>query len=142
MPEQKLTFNIIYYPAFQNVRSIMEELHILLTPNKEQKKVFPNVLVIGFRNGMSLKDYLVKATLPKLNKSGRCEPCGKKTCLVCDSISTTTTFTAEACQKTFKIHNCPSTLIWACGGYFFSPCWFSFNNSETVKSVNLAFCSI
>ena len=32
MPEQKLTFNFIYYPAIQNVRSIMEELHILLTP--------------------------------------------------------------------------------------------------------------
>ena len=41
--EQKLTFNITFYPAFQNVGAIMEELHILLTPNKEHKKVFPNV---------------------------------------------------------------------------------------------------
>ena len=121
MPEQKLTFSITYYPAFQNVRSIMEELHILLTPNKEQKKVFPNVLVIGFRNGMSLKDYLVKATLPKLNKSRRCEPCGKKTCLVCDSISTTTSFTTDACQETFKNQSCPSTLIWVCAGVLLFP---------------------
>ena len=45
MPEQKLTFNINYYPAFQNFRAIMEELHILVTPNKERKKVFPNVPV-------------------------------------------------------------------------------------------------
>ena len=37
MSEQKLTFNITYYPAFQNVRTIMEELHILLTPNKAHK---------------------------------------------------------------------------------------------------------
>ena len=44
--EQKLTFNITYYPAFQNDRIIMEELHILLTHNKEHKKVFPNVPVI------------------------------------------------------------------------------------------------
>ena len=29
MSEQKLTFNITYYPAFQNVRAIMEELHII-----------------------------------------------------------------------------------------------------------------
>ena len=50
MSEQKLTFSITYYPAFQNVRTIMEELHILLTPNKEHKKVFPNVSSIGFRN--------------------------------------------------------------------------------------------
>ena len=51
MPDQNLTFNITYYPAFQNVRAIMEELHILLTLNKEHKKVFPDVPVIGFRNG-------------------------------------------------------------------------------------------
>ena len=33
--EQKLTFNITYYPAFQNVRALMEELYYLLIPNKE-----------------------------------------------------------------------------------------------------------
>ena len=33
----------------------MEELRILLTPNKEHNKVFPNVLVIVFRNSKSLK---------------------------------------------------------------------------------------
>ena len=56
MSQQKLTFNINIYPAFQNVRTIMEELHISLFPNKENKKVFPNVPVIGFRNGKSMKD--------------------------------------------------------------------------------------
>ena len=34
MSKQKLTFNINFHRAFQNIRSIMEELHILLTPNK------------------------------------------------------------------------------------------------------------
>ena len=104
-----LTFNISYYPAFQKVRAIMEEFHVLLTPNKEHEKVFPNVPVIGFRIGKSLKDLLVKPTLPILNESGRCEPCGKKTCLVCDFISAATTFTTEACQETFKIQSAPST---------------------------------
>ena len=78
MSERKLTFNIKHYPAFRNVRSIMEEPHKLLTPNKEHKKVFPDVSVVGFRNGRSLKDYLVIARLPKHVDSGRCEPCGKK----------------------------------------------------------------
>ena len=55
----------------------MEELHILLTPNKEHKKVFPNVNFIGFWNGKSIKDYLDRETLPVLTKSVRCEPCGK-----------------------------------------------------------------
>ena len=85
----------------------MEELHILLTPNKEHKKVFPKVLVIGFRNGLSLKDFLVRATLPILNESGRCEPCGEKICLVCDSISTATTFTTKACQELLKFRVVP-----------------------------------
>ena len=48
MSEKKLTFNIAYYAAFQNVRSIMEELYIFLTPNKEHKKLFPDVPVVGF----------------------------------------------------------------------------------------------
>ena len=55
-PEQNLIFNISYYPAFQNVRIIIEELRILLTPNKEHKKVFPIVSVIeGFGLGRALR---------------------------------------------------------------------------------------
>ena len=107
MPEKKLTFNITYYPAFQHVRRIMEELHILLTPNKEHRKVFPDVPVVGFWNGKSLKDYLVRTKLSKLEESGKCEPYGKKRCLVCDSISASTTFTTEACQEIFKIQKGP-----------------------------------
>ena len=51
----KLTFNITYYPVFQNIRNILQELHLLLAPDKEHKKVFPNVPVVGIRNGKSLK---------------------------------------------------------------------------------------
>ena len=55
MSEQKLTFNITYYPVFQNVRAIMEELHILLTPNKDHKKAFPNVTVFPYnRQGFGM----------------------------------------------------------------------------------------
>ena len=63
-----------------------------LAPDEEHKKVFPNVSVVGFHNSKSLKDYLVSAALPKTNKTGRYEPCAKKTCLVFNSIRTTTTF--------------------------------------------------
>ena len=31
--QSKLTFNITYCPVFQNVRNILQELHILLTPD-------------------------------------------------------------------------------------------------------------
>ena len=107
IPEKKLIFNTTYYPAFQNVRRIMEELHVLLPPNKEHRKVFSDMPVVGFHNGKSLEDYMVRAKLWKLKESGKCEPCGKKTCLVCDSLSTTTTFTTETCQETIKIQKGP-----------------------------------
>ena len=80
---------------------------MLLAPDKEHEKVFPNVSVAGFCNEMSLKDYLIRAALPKM----RCEPRGKKTCLVCNSIRTTTTFTTEACGEIFEIQGGPLNCI-------------------------------
>ena len=103
--EPKLTFNITYYPVFQNIRNTLQELHLLLAPDKENKKVFPDVLVVGFRNGKGLKDYLVRAALPKANETGRCESCGKKTCLVCNSIRTTATFTTDTINNTRLLEN-------------------------------------
>ena len=38
-------------PAFQSTKTIQEELQILLAPDKEHQKVFPNVPVVGFSNG-------------------------------------------------------------------------------------------
>ena len=80
---------------------------MLLTPNKENKKVFPNVPVIGFWNGKWLKDNLVRATLPKLMRLDDVNHVVKKTCLVCDSITTATTFTTEACQEILKFSVAP-----------------------------------
>ena len=38
--EPKLTFNITYYPVFQNIRNILQERQLLLAPAKEHKKYF------------------------------------------------------------------------------------------------------
>ena len=105
--ESKLTFNITYYLAFRNVRSILEKFQILLEPDKEHKKVFPEVPVVGFRNCKSLKDCLVRAALPKMDNAGGSEPCGKSICQVCDHIITTNTFTTKACGEVFKIQSGP-----------------------------------
>ena len=119
--ESKLTFTITYYPAFQNVRSILEELQILVAPDKEHKNVFPEVSIVGFRNGKSLKDYIVKAALPKMHNAGGSEPCGKGTCQVCDHIITTNTFTTKALGEIIKIQsgplNCNSEKV-----LYFSKC--------------------
>ena len=68
-----MAFNITYYPVFENVRNILQELFIPLTPDKEHKKVFQGIPVIVFHNGKSLKDHLVKAKLPNVEITGRSE---------------------------------------------------------------------
>ena len=83
----------------------MEELQILLARDKEHKKSFPEVPIVGFRNGKSLKDYLVSAALPKMGNAVGSEACGKGTCQVCDHIITTNTFTTKACGEVFKIQS-------------------------------------
>ena len=93
----------------------MEEIQLLLAPDKEHKKVFPEVLILRFRNDKSLKDYLVRAALPKMGNAGGSEPCGKGTCQVCDHIITTNTFTTKSCGEVLKFQsgslNCNSEKV-------------------------------
>ena len=79
----------------------------MLALDKEHKRVFTNLPVVGFSNGKSLEDYLVREALPKINETGRSESCGKKTCLLFNSIRTTTIFTSKACGETFQNQSVP-----------------------------------
>ena len=54
-----------------------------------------------------VRDYLVRAALPKTNETRRCKRCGRKTCFVCNSVRTTATFTTEVCGEVFKIQSGP-----------------------------------
>ena len=105
-PDQnKLTFTITCYPVFQNVRNILQELDILLTPDKKHQKVFQDIPAEWFRNGKSLKDDLVTVKLPNGEITGRSESCGKGNCQVWDFICDANTFSAKACDETFKIQS-------------------------------------
>ena len=99
--DSKLTFNITYDPAFQNTRSILQELQIFLVPDKERKNVFPEVPMTGFCNGKNIKNYLLRTALAKIGKVKGSEPCGKGNCQVCGYIINTTTY--KACGGVFKI---------------------------------------
>ena len=46
---------------------------------------------------------LIRAALPKIDKTGSSEPCGKSNSQVCDYIIRTNTFTIKVCGKVFKI---------------------------------------
>lgn len=63
----QITFNLTFYPFFKNVRKILKELHLLLTPEQLHKTVFSEVAIIGFKNAKSLKDQLVRTGLPQLD---------------------------------------------------------------------------
>ena len=45
--ENKLLVNITYNTALQNTKTIFKELQILLVPDKEQLKIFPNIRIVG-----------------------------------------------------------------------------------------------
>ena len=85
----------------------MEELQILLAPGKEHQKVFPNVPIAGFRNGKSLKDHLVRASLPILSNTLGSEPCGKGNYQVCQFIVNTDNFSPITIDETSKSNKGP-----------------------------------
>ena len=113
--QNRLTINITYYPVFQNVRNILQELHILLTPDKEPKKVFQDIPVAGFLNGKSLKYHLVRVKLLNVEITGRFKSCGEGNCQVSDFICDTDTFSTKACGEIIKIQsgviNCNSQKV-------------------------------
>ena len=113
--QNKLTFNITCYPVFQILRNILQELHILLTPDKEHKKVAQDIPVVGFRSGKSVKGHFVRAKLPNVEITGKSESYEKGNCQVCDFICGIDTFSTKACGETFKIQsgvlNCNSQKV-------------------------------
>ena len=94
-----------YYPVFKNVRKILKELHCLLTPDQAHKKVFSEVPIIDFKNSKSLKDHLLRAVLPQLDREDRSKPCegANRSCGVCESVKDTTKFKKEESEETFDI---------------------------------------
>ena len=90
---------------FSHVKSILFELHVLLTCNKEHQNVFTEVPFIGFKNAKSLKDHLVRGAVPKIDENSKSEPClGKRSPgQVCNSIENTCTFPSFKKDQTFSI---------------------------------------
>ena len=112
--ERKLVFNITYRPSFSKVKDILSNIHLLLACNAEHGKVFPQVPIVGFKKGKSLKDILVSAKVREGPPTGLCQGCGSKRCGVCKCLANTTTFTNRDASKTFNIngtHNCNSEYV-------------------------------
>ena len=109
----RVTFNITYYPVIKNIRIVLEELHILLAPDEQHRKVFTDIPRIGFKNGKSLKDHLVRSVLPKIDEADNSGPCGGKRppCELCKLMKKTSTFKKRNSNEIYHIHqalNCNS----------------------------------
>ena len=84
----RLTLNITYHPAFSKLKHILNSIHVLLAPNTEHQNVFPEVPLVGFKKGKSLKDILVRAKVRKeVLEKGFSKGCGGKRCQVCKYVS-------------------------------------------------------
>ena len=118
-PETKapgLILNITYHPAFGKIKQNLSKIHLLLTPDSEHRDVFQNIPIVGFKRGKSLKDFLVRAKLPKTSQSsGECKGCGAKRCGVCKILKNTNTFESKN-GKQYSIRsegelNCSSKCV-------------------------------
>ena len=113
--QNRITFNITYYPVFRNVRKILEELHVILASDDGHKKVFPDVPMTDFKNIKNLKAHLVRSQLPDLDEVGRSKSCGEKRppCHLCENMKDTCTFKSKHLNEVHKInkkYNCNSKM--------------------------------
>ena len=115
--DKKLVLNLTYHPSFSHLKNILSDIHLLLAPDKEHERVFPTVPIMGFRKGKSLKDFLVRAKVPPIEKpKGGCSPCRGKRCQVCNFVNNTDSFQVITKDKkyfinTFQNLNCNSRYV-------------------------------
>ena len=74
---------------------------MLLTPDAQHRKVFPEVPIVGFKRGKSLKDLLVRAKVPVEKETDR-KSCGchGKRCELCTFLEEKNTSTNKEGKNT------------------------------------------
>ena len=82
------------------LKNVLSEIHLLLTPDREQGKVFENIPIVGFRRAKSLKDIIVRAKVAAIEKKkGSCRSCGGTRCEICKHVVTTETFRSFSTKR-------------------------------------------
>ena len=109
-PKKKvLSLNIEYNPAFSKLSNVLKELDCILQGDEQHRKVFSDTPLVGFSNGKSLKNILVRAVLPKLklSKTEGSKKCNKPRCEVCKNVVTTKEFSSKTTGEKFEIQKGP-----------------------------------
>ena len=47
----KLIFNFTYHSAYSKLKHVSKNINLLLTPDAQHRKVFPEVPIVGFKRG-------------------------------------------------------------------------------------------
>ena len=99
----KPVFNFTYHPAYSKLKHILSNFNLLLTPDAQYRKVFPEVPIVGSKRGKSLKDLLVRAKVPMEKETDResCR-CRGKRCEVCTFLEENNAFTNKEGSDTYN----------------------------------------
>ena len=103
----RVSLNITYHPVLRDTRKVLENIHLLLAPDGKHREVFEEIPMVGFRNAKSLKDFLVRAKLPKENVTLGCFKCKKCNCQICNILEESATFTDRAQSRVYDIRQGP-----------------------------------
>ena len=77
---------------------------MLLTTDAQHRKVFPEVPIVSFKRGKSVKDLLVRAKVPvEKETNGKSCGCQGKRCEVCTFSEEKNAFTNKEGRDTYKI---------------------------------------
>ena len=95
---------ITYHPALNKVSGILRKHFYLLQSREETKKVFPIPPMVSFRSSKKLKNFLVRAKLPPLEKQRGSRKCGKSRCQVCHQVNETEEFQSSFDERKYKIN--------------------------------------
>ena len=98
----KFVFNFIYHPAYSKLKYILSNINLLLAPDIQYRKLFPEVPV-GFRRGKSLKDLLIRTKFQWKKKHGNSCGCRGKRYEVCTVLEEKNTFTNKEVSDIYKI---------------------------------------
>ena len=100
----------------RDLKSQLKELRVILACDKDHKKVFLEVSMIGFKNNKNLKSHLQREVLPDINKVGTSKPCGRKRppCQLYSNMKNTSTFQSKRSNKVHQLNkkfNCNSKMV-------------------------------
>ena len=100
----KLVFNFTCHPPYSKLKHIFSNINLLLTPDAQYRKFLPEVPIVGFKGGKSLKDLLVRTKVP-VEKETDGKSCGSqgKRCEVFTFLKERNTFTNKEGSDTYKI---------------------------------------